>query len=266
MTSTPPNHRPAERPNHPLADPLADRPAEGRLPEAPLAGLPEPAAILFDLDGTLVDTVQLRIDGWEQALGRHGISVGRELIAAHIGADGRRLAREMGRLSGRELDWAESDEIDRLSGSIFDELNNAPQPLPGARELLAALEASDLTFAIATASQPGQVAVSVAALELPSPPRIIDAGHVEHAKPEPDLLLVAAEQLGVPPGSCWYVGDSTWDMIAAERAGMSGVGVATGAVDSAALLAAGAAVSMASLTELLESLRECGLLPDPAER
>jgi HAD superfamily hydrolase (TIGR01509 family) len=244
----------------PYADRPADRPTEGRPPEGSLASLPEPAAILFDLDGTLVDTVQLRIDGWEQALGRHGISVGRELIAAHIGSDGRRVAREMGRLAGRELDWAESDEIDRLSGSIFDELNTAPRPLPGARELLTALEASELTFAIATASQPGQVAVSVAALELPSPPRIIDAGHVQHAKPEPDLLLVAAAQLGVAPESCWYVGDSTWDMIAAERAGMGGVGVATGAVDSAALLVAGAMVSIESLTELLRSLRQRGLL------
>jgi HAD superfamily hydrolase (TIGR01509 family) len=119
--------------------------------------------------------------------------------------------------------------------TIFDELNVSPATLPGATELLTILEASSLTFAIATASQPGQVAVSVAALRLPVPPRIIDAGHVEHAKPAPDLLLVAAEQVGVAPGRCWYVGDSAWDMMAGAAAGMPAVGVTTGATDAADL-------------------------------
>ena len=222
--------------------------------------LPRPDALLFDLDGTLVDTVQLRLAGWQEALRRSGIELDREFIAAHIGADGRWLAREMGRAAGREMDWAESDRIDRLSGSIFDELNTAPQPLPGARELLTALEGSGLPFAIATASQPGQVAVSVAALRLPSPPPITDAGHVEHAKPEPDLLLASAAQLGVAPAGCWYVGDSTWDMMAAVRAGMTGVGVETGVASAGDLTAAGAVAVLDGLPALQADLRSRGLL------
>ena len=231
----------------PLVDPL-------------LAGLPRPEALLFDLDGTLVDTVQLRIAGWQEALRRSGIELDREFIAAHIGADGRWLAREMGRAVGRDMDWAESDEIDRLSGSLFDEMNSAPQTLPGARELLTALERSGFPFAIATASQPGQVAVSVAALRLPSQPQITDAGHVEHAKPAPDLLLAAAAQLGVAPEMCWYVGDSTWDMMAAVRAGMIGVGVETGVAGAESLLGAGANVVLDGLPALQEDLRRRGLL------
>jgi HAD superfamily hydrolase (TIGR01509 family) len=240
-----------------------NRPAEHSSAAPALARLDAPEALLFDLDGTLVDTVHLRIAGWQEALRRFGIDVPRERIAGFIGSDGRWLAREMGRAVGRQMEWAESDEIDRLSGALFDELNAAPQLLPGARELLTALEESRLTFAIATASQPGQVAVSVAALGLPSPLPITDASHVEHAKPEPDLLLAAAAQLGVEPARCWYVGDSTWDMMAAARAGMVGVGVTTGTADAEALLETGASVALASLVDLLAELERRGLAGRP---
>ncbi len=230
-----------------------------------LTSLPKPRALFFDLDGTLVDTVHLRIEGWHRALRQSGIDVEPELIARYIGSDGRWLASEMAKAVGREIDWAESDRIDRLSGSIFDNLNKDPQPLPWARELLSGLEASGATFAVVTASQPGQVSVSVAALRLPSSPPIVDASHVEHAKPAPDLLLEAASQLGVPRGSCWYVGDSTWDMLAAVRAEMPGIGVATGTVDAAGLTAAGATVAMADLSVLLEALRQDGTISRQAE-
>jgi HAD superfamily hydrolase (TIGR01509 family) len=239
---------------------MSNTPPDQASEASPFAGLPEPRALLFDLDGTLVDTVQLRIQAWTEALARFGIDVDRDRVARQIGSDGRRLAREMGRAAGRTVDWEASDAMDRLSGAIFDELNTSPVPLPGARELLAALEESHLTFAIATSSLPGQVAVSVAALRLPSPPPITDGSHVEHAKPEPDLLLESASQLGIPPERCWYVGDSTWDMMAGVRAGMVAIGVTTGAVDSDALLAAGASVAVPSLTVVLDELRGRGLL------
>jgi HAD superfamily hydrolase (TIGR01509 family) len=228
---------------------------------AELAALPEPAALLFDLDGTLVDTVRLRIAAWKEALGSHGIDADPHFLGGYIGSDGRWLAREMARLvAGREMDWAESDEADRESGAIFDELNRVPKPLPGATELLTALERSHLTFAIATSSQPGQVAVSVEALRLPAPPPITDGSHVEHSKPEPDLLLASAAQLEVVPAKCWYVGDATWDMLACSRAGMVGIGVATGAANAAALLGAGARVAIPDLTVLLAALRARGLV------
>lgn len=225
-----------------------------------LADLLSPTAILFDLDGTLVDTVALRVAGWVEAFRRFDVPVDRERLPAYMGSDGRWLAREVARAASLEMDWATSDEIDRLAGSLFDELNTAPKPLPGATELLTALEAGGLTYCIATASQPGQVATSVAALGLPAVPRIVDAGQVENAKPEPDLLLAAAAQLGVPPEQCWYVGDSIWDMMAGTRAGMTGVAVTSGAMGADALLEAGAAVSIANLTTLLEALRSRGLL------
>lgn len=219
------------------------------------ADLPDPEALFFDLDGTLVDTVPVRAEAWRRAFAKIGLTIDPATLPPFMGADGRWLAGEVGRAAGRELDWAARDELDQFSGAFFDELNVSPAVLPGATELLTALESSDLTFGIATASQPGQVAVSVAALRLPAPPRIIDGGHVENAKPAPDLLLVAAEQVGVAPARCWYVGDSAWDMMAGVAAGMTAIGVTTGATDAGGLRAAGAAVVIDGLSPLLGELR-----------
>lgn len=238
-----------------------DTPSARRSDAPTLADLPEPAALLFDLDGTLVDTVQRRIEAWWEALRRGGLTVDRNRLGSYIGSDGRWLAREIAREQGRELDYTETEEFDRVSGAIFDELNAAPVPLPGATELLTALEQSRLTFAIATSSRPGQVAVSVDALRLPAPPPITDGSHVANAKPEPDLLLASAAQLGLPPERCWYVGNSKWDMMASVRAKMIAVGVTTGAVDADELMVAGAVVALASLTELLTELRRRGAVP-----
>jgi HAD superfamily hydrolase (TIGR01509 family) len=225
-----------------------------------LKQLVDPLAILFDLDGTLVDTVMVRVEGWRRAAGKMGLAIDPAILPQYMGSDGRWLAGEVARSIGVELDWAARDQLDRDAGANFDQLNVSPVPLPGATELLTLLESSSLIFLIATASQPGQVAVSVNALKLPAPPPIVDAGHVENAKPAPDLLLVAAAQLGIAPERCWYVGDSKWDMMAGAAARMPGIGVTTGATDAAGLLAAGATTVVSGLPELRDELRRRGLL------
>jgi HAD superfamily hydrolase (TIGR01509 family) len=134
-------------------------------------------------------------------------------------------------------------------------LNVDPRPLPGVREAIEAIDAREIPWAIATSSRKAQVTTSVAALGLDAEPTIVDASHVKHAKPEPDLLLLAAKQLEVEPARCWYVGDATWDMVAAVAAGMIPIGVTAGAaVGDGALLGAGAAAVIGSLLELAESL------------
>jgi HAD superfamily hydrolase (TIGR01509 family) len=220
-----------------------------------LAGLPLPAAILFDLDGTLIDTVETRIAAWLEALAEAGFPTTRERLAPLIGLDGRRLAREIAALAGTPIDDGRAEAIDRRSGEIYERRNQDPRPLPGVGEVVAAIETRGLRWAIATSSRKSQVATSVAALRLDRAPTIVDASHVEHAKPEPDLLLLAAEQLGVEPARCWYIGDSTWDMVAAVAAGMLPIGVTAGsAVDDAALAGAGAAVVVRSLLDVAEAL------------
>ena len=212
--------------------------------------LPAPDAVIFDLDGTLVDTVATRIRAWLAAFAEAGIPADRRRVAELIGSDGRRLAREVAHEAERDLDDAGSEEVDRRAGEIYGELNRDPRPLPGARSALEALDSRGIRWAIATSSRPEQVATSVAALGLSHPPTLVDGGRVEHAKPAPDLLLVAAEDLGAAPSGCWVVGDATWDGLAGVAAGMVVIGVTAGAaVDAAALREAGAALVLETLEE-----------------
>ena len=130
-------------------------------------------------------------------------------------------------------------------------------------ELLRALDAAGVPWAIATSSRREQVATSVEALGLPRPPTIVDGSHVAQAKPAPDLLLYAAEQLDLPTHRCWYAGDATWDMRAARAASMVGVGIATGAVTMEALRAAGARLVFPTMRELHLELAARDVVPPP---
>ncbi len=209
-----------------------------------------PAAILFDLDGTLVDTVRTRIEAWLQAFDQQGLPADRTEVAALIGADGKRLARAVADAAGVPLDDGAAERLDASAGAIYESLNADPRPLPGARETLAELDRRGVRWAIATSSRRAQVGRSVGALRLASAPQIVDGSHVEHAKPEPDLLLQGASTLDVAAAECWYVGDSTWDMRAAVAAGMLAIGVTSGAVDEDELRRAGAGIVLTSLSEL----------------
>ena len=231
---------------------------------APLSGrtIPDdPAAILFDLDGTIVDTVGTREEAWLRTFAEVSIPADRAHIAGLIGCDGKRLAREVAALAGRQLDDDRAEAIDRRSGQLFTELNTDPRPLPGIVELITAMRASELPWSIATSSRADQVHASIASLRLPKAPPVTDGTSVRHAKPAPDLLLLAAEQLGIAARRCWYVGDATWDMLAARAAGMVGIGITTGAVDEAALRRAGASIVWPTVAGLLDELRARRLLP-----
>lgn len=217
----------------------------------PARSLPRPGGVLFDLDGTLVDTVGARIEGWIEAMADAGVTATAEEIAPKIGMDGKRLARELAAAGGRELSESEVEAIDKAAGAAFDRRNTAPRPLPGVHEALDALSARGLPWVIATSSRAAQVKSSVAALGLATEPTIVDGSHVEHAKPAPDLLLLAAKQLGVAPAEVWAVGDATWDCRAAVAAGMTAIGVTAGsAVEAAELRDAGASVVLSTLQEL----------------
>jgi len=216
----------------------------------PVAQLPPPIAVILDLDGTLVDTVETRIRAWLAVFAEEGIPADRRQVAALIGSDGRQLAREVAAKAGIVLAEGRDEAIDARSGTIFASLNGEPQVLAGAHHLLDRMDAVGIRWAIATSSRREQVAASVAALHLARTPLIVDGTHVSHAKPAPDLLLLAAQRLAADPSDCWYVGDATPDMRAAVAAGMVAIGVTSGAVDAATLLAAGARRVVASLAEL----------------
>lgn len=222
---------------------------------ARIQALPQPDAIVFDLDGTLVDSVDKRIEAWLRTFEEVSIPTSRDQLKPLIGLDGKRLAREIHALAGQPIDEDRAEVVDKRSGEIYEELNRDPQALPGVRRLFDAIDARGMKSAIATSSRKEQVTTSVDALGLASEPTIIDASHVEHAKPEPDLLLRAAEELGVDPSRTWYVGDSTWDVVASSAAAMIPIGVLVGgAVTREALEGAGAAVVVETLDEIADAL------------
>jgi HAD superfamily hydrolase (TIGR01509 family) len=225
------------------------------MPEGWAIDLMEPTAWVFDLDGTLVDTVDIRIVAWLRTFEEWGIPANRAVIAKLIGSDGRRLARVVAEAAGQALDPERDEEIDRRAGDIYSELNTNPQALPGALELLQTLDERQLNWAIATSSRRGQVDISVQALALSHRPIIVDGSNVEHAKPAPDLLLVAARELRVEPSRCCYVGDAIWDMQSAAAAGMRAIGVASGSATAMELEVAGALFTVKDLTELIPFAR-----------
>lgn len=239
---------------HGLTHHTAPRPTPPARPE-------NPGAFIFDLDGTLVDTVRERIEAWMRTFAETGIKADRTHVAGLIGADGRRLAVEVAAVGGRNLSEDRAEAIDRRAGEIFSQLVAHPRPQPSAGELLEALDDAGIPWSIGTSSRPEQARPSVEALGLSREPRLTDGSHVKQAKPAPDLLLLAAEQLEMPAHRCWYVGDATWDMRAARAAAMTGVAVATGAVTIELLMSAGAQLAYHSLLQLHDELTARGILP-----
>jgi len=211
----------------------------------------QPSAWIFDLDGTLVDTVETRIAAWLRTFEEFGIPAHRDQVARLIGSDGRRLARVVAEAAGQASDSQRQEDIDRRAGEMFSALNLKPRVLPGARELLSALDERRQRWAIATSSRREQVGASVNALKLSRPPLIIDGSNVEHAKPAPDLLLLAARELDIAPSQGCYVGDAVWDMRAAVAAGMPVIGVVSGSATAAELMEAGALFTVDDLTRLI---------------
>lgn len=242
-------------------DPLQSEAMSDATP-LPTPAIPDdPAAVIFDLDGTIVDTVGTRVEAWLKTFAEVGIPADRAHLGTLIGSDGKRLAIEVAEVAGKRIDDLKAEAIDRRSGQLFGELNTDPRPLPGIRELIAALEAAGIPWTIATSSRAEQVAQSLAPLHLEHLPRIADGSQVKHAKPAPDILLLAADLLGVPARRCWYVGDATWDMLAARAASMPAIGITTGAADETTLRRAGATIVHPTLVELHAELTQRRVLP-----
>lgn len=222
------------------------------LPSSP--ALPSPAAVICDLDGTLVDTVPTRVEAWLATFAEFGLPADRDHVASLIGSDGKWLTERVAERAGRPLTTDEAETIDRRAGETYGQMNLHPRPLPGVRAFLAAVEADGIPWAIATSSRPEQVHASVAALGLDPWPMVVDGLAVARAKPEPDLLIAAAARLKVAAGDCWCMGDSRWDMLAAVAAGMVPIGITSGAASAAVLREAGARAVFGRLDELIPTL------------
>ncbi|GAC1455967.1 MAG: hypothetical protein NVSMB8_01990 [Candidatus Limnocylindrales bacterium] len=167
-------------------------------------------------------------------------------------------ARWQGR-SGRGWGEREAAGLATRSGRIYAQLPLAPRALPGAVELLRDLRRQRIPHGLATSASPGDVTKALRPLRLPRATVIVDSGDVSATKPEPDLFLRCAERLGVAPRECYVVGDGVWDIQAARRGGMLGIGVRTGGIAAADLITAGAFRVFRDAAELHPALEELGL-------
>ena len=217
-----------------------------------------PQALIFDLDGTLVDTVYAHVFAWQIALAEEGMPISGWRIHRRIGMSGGLFARGVAREVGRDLSPEETEAIQVRHGVIFRELLPDRRPLPGARELLAHLRDEGVVHGIATSGRRPEIDRSLEALDVGPETVVVDRGDVARAKPAPDLFLACAERLGVDPTECYVVGDAVWDVLAGRRAGMLSVGLRSGGYGADELLEAGAYRVYDDTAELYRSLDELG--------
>jgi HAD superfamily hydrolase (TIGR01509 family) len=216
-------------------------------------------ALIFDLDGTLVDTVYPHVFAWQRALAEHGMDVDGWRIHRRIGMSGGLFTRAVARETGRTLSEEDARAVQERHGEIFRELMPGRRPLPGAAELLADLRERGVVHGIATSGRRPEIDASLEALCVDEATVVVERGDVARAKPEPDLFLECARRLGVAAEDCYVVGDAVWDLLAARRAQMLGIGVLTGGYGEDELLKAGAYRVYRDAAELHASLDELGV-------
>ncbi len=216
-------------------------------------------ALLFDLDGTLVDSVYQHVLAWREALESAGINLSVWRIHRRIGMSGGLLINALMRESGIQLSAAQVIELQQAHKNAYARLVSQVRPLPGARELLQYLTQTGVPWAIATSGRIESARPALDALDMEITAPIITRDQVTHAKPDPDLFLAAAERLGVPIGSSVVIGDSVWDLLAARRAHALGVGFLSGGYGQEELERAGAYRVYQDPADLLQHLDEVGV-------
>jgi phosphoglycolate phosphatase-like HAD superfamily hydrolase len=197
-------------------------------------------AVLFDLDGTLIDSVYQHVLAWKEALESAGIPLSVWRIHRRIGMSGGLFLRALVRETGRELSAAEADRVAALHEEGYASRISEVRPLPGAQELLDLLTGLRVPWAIATSSSDVTARTSLGLLKIPQGVPVITRDRVEYAKPNPDLFIAAAESLDLPITESFVVGDSVWDQLAAQRGHALGIGLLSGGYGREELESAGA--------------------------
>jgi HAD superfamily hydrolase (TIGR01509 family) len=219
-------------------------------------------AFLFDLDGTLIDSVYQHVLAWRDALEGAGIELSVWRIHRRIGMSGGLLVNALARETGTSITPEQAAEVHRLHAEAYVKYVTGVRPLPGARELLAYLTERGVPWTIATSGRMISARPSLDALGVdPDRVPVVTRDQVVHAKPDPDLFLAAAERLSVNIEDSVVVGDSVWDLLAARRARALGVGILSGGYGLDELQASGAYRVYEDPADLLGHLDEVGVRP-----
>src|SRR6266545_2726005 len=216
-------------------------------------------ALIFDLDGTLVDTVYAHVFAWQRAFSERDMAIDGWRIHRRIGMSGGLFTRAAARELGHPISAEDARGLQGRHGELFRELLPGRRALPGARELLAELRGRGIVHGIATSGGRPDIDASLEALGVPDDMVVVNRGDVERAKPEPDLFLECARRLGAEAPDCYVVGDAVWGLLAARRARMLSIGLLSGGYGDDELTRAGAFRVYRDAGELHASLDELGV-------
>jgi HAD superfamily hydrolase (TIGR01509 family) len=231
--------------------PTPDRPATPQMTNR--------TVFVFDLDGTLVDSVYQHVLAWQEALEVAGMELAVWRIHRRIGMSGGLFAGALLRETGHPVDAAMVAELQRAHAACFRRRAGGVRLLPGARELLQHLSSVGVPWAVATSGLAEAARPTLDLLEVPDGVPVVTRDQVAHAKPDPDLFLAAADRLGVDVADAVVVGDSVWDLLAARRARALGVGLLSGGYGREELERSGAYRVYEDPADLLAHLDEVGV-------
>ena len=195
------------------------------------------SAVLFDIDGTLIDSNYLHVHAWYRAFEDVGYPVEAWRIHRSIGMDGTTLVATL-------ADGADDDtrsQAKDLHSRYYQELAPMLKRLPGARELLEAVHKLDVQVVLATSAPEDELAILRKVLDCDHLVAAVTSSEdVDTAKPQPDIVEVALQRAGVSASHAVFIGDTVWDVEACARAGVESIGVLTGGVSRGELETAGA--------------------------
>jgi HAD superfamily hydrolase (TIGR01509 family) len=224
-----------------------------------MAAVERRQALVFDLDGTLVDSVYQHVLAWRDALEQAGIELSVWRIHRKVGMSGGLFANALLRETGREVTQEDADLLRRLHADAYARLAPGIRPLPSAEVLLRTLTDLGTPWAIATSGYRESAGPTIERLGVPADVPVVTRDLVQRAKPDPDLFLAAADKLGIDIEDCVVVGDSVWDLLAARRARALGVGLLSGGYGREELERAGAYRVYEDPADLLGHLDEIGV-------
>jgi HAD superfamily hydrolase (TIGR01509 family) len=216
-------------------------------------------AFLFDLDGTLIDSVYQHVIAWREALEEVGVSLAVWKLHRRIGMSGGLFVAALLRELETDLDEETLGRLPGIHAEAYARHYPSVRPLPGATELLAALTEQGVPWAIATSGAERSAGPARELLGLSPDTPFVTRDLVRYAKPDPDLFLAAAEKIGVDIQDSIVVGDSVWDLLAARRARALGIGLLSGGYGREELFYAGAFRVYEDPGDMLAHLDEVGV-------